>query len=78
MMLLATLINGSIQRRLKQSSLSGVYMPEVLLTASSTKATKRNDFWTIENALKVERDFCKALSIPIGEEMKQASFVLPT
>lgn len=43
MMLLSTLINGSIQERLKQSTLSGVYMPEVLLTASSIKAMKRNN-----------------------------------
>lgn len=78
MMLLATLINGSIQRRLKQSSLSGVYMPEVLLTASSIKAMKRNDLWAIENVSKAERDLFKALSVPIGEELKQATFGLPT
>ena len=78
MMLLATLINGSIQEKLKQSSLSGVYMPEVLLTASSIKAIKRNDMWTIENASKVERDLFKALSVPVGAELKQASFGLPT
>ena len=78
MMLLATLINGSIQEKLKQSSLSGVYMPEVLLTASSIKAMKRNEIWIIENASKAERDLFKALSVPIGAELKQASFGLPT
>ncbi len=78
MMLLATLINGSIQERLKQSSLSGVYMPEVLLTASSVKAMKRNDIWTIENASKAERDLFKALSVSIGAELKESSFGLPT
>jgi hypothetical protein len=78
MMLLATLINGSIQEKLKQSSLSGIYMPEVLLTASSVKAMKRNDVWTIENTSKAERDLFKALSVPIGEELKQATFGLPT
>jgi hypothetical protein len=78
MMLLATLINGSIQERLRQSSLSGVYMPEVLLTASSIKAMKRNDLWTIENASKGERDLFKALSVQVGAELKQASFGLPT
>ncbi len=78
MMLLSTLINGSIQERLKQSSLSGIYMPEVLLTASSIKAMKRNDTWTIENASKAERELFKALSVPVGVELKQASFDLPT
>ena len=78
MMLLATLINGSIQDKLKQSSLSGVYMPEVLLTASSIKAMKRNDVWTVENASKAERDLFKALSVPVGAELKQAPFGLPT
>lgn len=78
MMLLATLINGSIQERLKQSSLSGVYMPEVLLTASSIKAIKRKDIWTIENASKAERELFKALSVSIGAELKEASFGLPT
>ena len=78
MMLLATLINGSIQEKLKQSSLSGVYMPEVLLTASSIKALKRNDMWMIENTSKVERDLFKALSVPVGAELKRDSFGLPT
>lgn len=78
MMLLATLINGSIQERLKQSSLSGMYMPEVLLTTSSVKAIKRNDIWTIENASKAERDLFKALSVSIGAELKGSSFGLPT
>ena len=78
MMLLSTLINGSIQEKLKQSSLSGIYMPEVLLTASSVKAMKRNDMWTIENTSKAERDLFKALSVPVGAELKQASFGLPT
>lgn len=78
MMLLSTLINGSIQAKLKQSSLSSSYMPEVLLTASSIKAMKRNDIWTIENASKAERDLFKALSVPVGVELKQASFGLPT
>ncbi len=78
MMLLATLINGSIQEKLKQSSLSGVYMPEVLLTASSIKAMKRNDMWTIENASKAERDLFKALTVPVGMELNRADFGLPT
>ena len=78
MMLLSTLINGSIQERLKQSTLSGIYMPEVLLTASSIKAMKRNDTWTIENASKAERELFKALSVPVGAELKRASFGLPT
>ena len=78
MMLLATLINGSVQERLKQSSLSGVYMPEVLLTASSSKAIKRKDIWTIENVSKAERDLFKALYVSIGTELKEASFGLPT
>lgn len=78
MMLLATLINGSIQEKLKQSSLSGVYMPEVLLKASSIKAIKRNDIWIIENASKAERDLFKALSVSIGAELKESSFGLPS
>ena len=78
MMLLSTLINGSIQERLKQSTLSSVYMPEVLLTASSIKAMKRNDMWVIENASKAERDLFRALSVPVGAELTQASFGLPT
>ena len=78
MMLLSTLINGTIQERLKQSSLTGIYMPEVLLTASSIKAMKRNNTWTIENASKAERELFKALSVPVGAELKQASFGLPT
>lgn len=78
MMLLSTLINGSIQEKLKQSPLSGVYMPEVLLTASSIKAMKRNDMWTIENASKAERDLFKALSVSVGADLKQANFELPT
>ena len=78
MMLLATLINGSIQEKLKQSPLSGIYMPEVLLTASSVKAMKRNDAWTIENTSKAERDLFKALSVPVGAELKQVPFGLPT
>ena len=78
MMLLSTLINGSIQERLKQSTLSGVYMPEVLLTASSIKAMKRNNMWAIENASKAERDLFRALSVPVGAELTQASFGLPT
>jgi hypothetical protein len=39
---------------------------------------KRNDLWAIENASKAERDLFKALSVPIGEELKQATFGLPT
>ena len=78
MMLLSTLINGSIQEKLKQSSLTGIYMPEVLLTASSIKVMKRNDIWAVENASKTERDLFKALSIPVGAELKEASFELPT
>ena len=78
MMLLATLINGSIQEKLKQSPLSGVYMPEVLLTASSIKAMKRNGKWTIENASKAERNLFKALSVSIGAELNRADFGLPT
>ena len=78
MMLLSTLINGSIQDNLKQSSLSGIYMPEVLLIASSIKAMKRNEIWTIENVSKAERELFKALSVPVGAELKQASFGLPT
>ena len=78
MMLLATLIVGSIQEKLKQSPLSGIYMPEVLLTASSIKAMKRNDMWTIENASKAERDLFKALSVPVGAELNRADFGLPT
>lgn len=78
MMLLSTLIYGSIQEKLKQSSLSGIYMPDVLLTASSIKAMKRNDMWTIENTSKTERDLFKALSVPVGTELKEASFGLPT
>ena len=78
MMLLSTLINGAIQKKLKESSLNGIYMPEVLLTASSIKAIKRNDVWSIENISKYERDLFKALSVPIGAELKQASFQLPT
>ena len=78
MMLLSTLINGSIQERLKKSPLSGIYMPEVLLTASSIKAIKRNDMWTIENTSKTERDLFKALSVPVGAELKKDPFGLPT
>ena len=78
MMLLSTLITGSIQEKLKNSSMSGIYMPEVLLTASSVKAMKRNDIWTIENASKRERDLYSALSVPIEANLKQASFGLPT
>lgn len=78
MMLLATLINGSIQEKLKQRSLSGIYMPEVLLTATSVNATKRNNVWTIENTSKAERDLFKALSVPAGAELKQFPFGLPT
>lgn len=57
---------------------TGIYMPEVLLTASSIKAMKRNDTWTIENALKSERELSKALSVQISTDLKQASFGLPT
>ena len=78
MMLLSTLINGSIQEKIKHSSMTGIYMPEVMLTASSLKAMKRNDMWKIENASKAERELFKALSVPIGAELKQASFGLPT
>jgi len=78
MMLLSTLINGAIQGKLKQSTLSGIYMPEVLLTASSVKATKRNELWAIENTTKRERDLFHALSVSVGAELKQASFALPT
>ena len=53
-------------------------MPEVLLTASLVKAMKRNDSWTIENTTKRERNLFESLSVPIGTELKQASFVLPT
>jgi transposase len=78
MMLLSALINGTIQEKLKQSSLSGIYMPEVLLTASSVKAMKRNELWTIENTTKRESDLFQALSVPVGAELKPASFALPT
>ena len=78
MMLLSTLIYGSIQERLGQSSLSGIYMPEVLLTASSVKAMKRNNLWTIENTSKAERDLFKALSVPMEAELKEVCFGLPT
>ena len=66
------------QEKLKQSPLSGVYMLEVLLTASSIKAMKRNDVWAIENASKAERNLFKALSVSIGAELNRADFGLPT
>lgn len=78
MMLLATLITGSVREKLKNSSLFGVYMPEVLLTASSVKAMKRNGMWAIENASKRERNLFEALSVTVGSELKAASFELPT
>lgn len=77
-LLLSSLVFGSIQEKLKQSSLSGVYMPEVLLTASSVKAIKRKGNWTIENTSKSERELFKALSMQVGAELKQASFGLLT
>lgn len=68
MILLATLINGAVHERLRQSSLSEIYMPEVMRTASSVKAIRRNGIWTVENASKSERDIFDALKIPIGCE----------
>jgi hypothetical protein len=53
-------------------------MPEVLLTASSVKAIKRNNVWTVENITKRERDLFKELSVQTGEELKQVSSELPT
>ena len=78
MMLLATLINGAISERLKQSSLAGIYMPEVMLTASSVKAIKRNEAWAIENASKSERDIFDALEVPIGSELIPSNSWFPT
>lgn len=78
MMLLSTLIYGSIQEKLKQSPLEGIYMPEVMMTASSVKAMKRTDIWGIENASKGERELFKALSVPIGTSLEPVVFQLPT
>ena len=78
MMLLSTLIRGAVHERLRQSSLSGVYMPEVMMTASSVKAIRRNGTWTIENASKNERSIFEALSVPIGTELTPAAPLLPT
>ena len=78
MMLLSTLIRGAVHERLRQSSLSGVYMPEVMMTASSVKAIRRNGTWTIENASKNERSIFEALSVPIGTELTPVAPLLPT
>ncbi len=74
MMLLSTLIYGTIQQKLSKSTLSGIYMPEVLMTAGSIKAIRNDGSWGIENASKRERELFSALEISIGTELKEAEF----
>ena len=77
MMLLATLIRGAIQEKLKQASFPAS-MPEVLLIASSIKAIKRNLTWNVENCSKRERELFGAIGISVGNELTPALSKDPT
>ena len=77
MMLLATLIRGAIQEKLKQASFPAS-MPEVLLIASSIKAIKRNLTWNVENCSKRERELFGAIGISVGHELTPALSKDPT
>lgn len=70
MMLLSTLIRCSVEDRLKASELKGTYMPEVILAASSVKAVRKNEGWSVENASKNERRIFDGLKATVGDDIE--------
>lgn len=74
MMLLATLISGSVKEKLQTSAMKNVYMPETWLTASSIKAINQNEKWVVENATKKERELFDALNIEIEKKVGNLKF----
>ena len=73
-MLLATLISGSVKEKLQTSTMKNVYMPETWLTASSIKAINQNEKWVVENATKKERELFDALNIEIEKKVGNPKF----
>lgn len=59
MMMLATIIRGACQLRLKGSDLKEIYMPEVLLRSSAVKLVKHSDKWFIENKTKKQENYLR-------------------
>ena len=73
MMMLATIIRGDCQLRLKGSDLKEIYMPEVLLRSSAVKLVKHSDKWFIENKTKKARELFEALNVALGTEFDPKS-----
>ena len=70
MMMLASLIRGACQLKVKEKKLN-MNMPEVQAIASSVKLIRRSDKWFIEVASKKERELFKSLEVELGYEFDQ-------
>ena len=70
MMMLASLIRGACQLKVKDKKLN-MNMPEVQAIASSVKLIRRSDKWFIEVASKKERELFKSLDVELGYEFDQ-------
>ena len=73
MMMLATIIRGACQLRLKGTGGKEIYMPEVLLRSSAVKLVKHSDKWFIENKTKKARELFEALNVALGTEFDPKS-----
>ena len=72
MMMLASLIRGACQLRLKDNKLN-MSMPDVLSISSSVKLIRRSDKWFIEVASKKERELFKSLNVSVVYEFDPKS-----
>ena len=72
MMMLASLIRGACQLRLKDNKLN-MSMPDVLSISSSVKLIRRSDKWFIEVASKKERELFKSLNVSLVYEFDPKS-----
>ena len=65
-MMMATVIRGACQPRLKGSGLKEMYMPEVLLRPSQVTLVRHSDKWFIENKNQKTREPFEALNAAPG------------
>ena len=72
MMMLASLIRGACQLRLKDNKLN-MSMRDVLSISSSVKLIRRSDKWFIEVASKKERELFKSLNVSLVYEFDPKS-----
>ena len=72
MMMLASLIRGACQLKVKEKKLN-MNMPEVQAIASSVKLIRRSDKWFIEVASKKERELFKSLNVSLVYEFDPKS-----